>query len=220
VQLKAVFWDGLLPEDRLQKINVFSFMRNPLSIFSYKNTRHKSLTGFTLIELLVVISIVGALASIILASLNSARSKARDAKRISELKQLATALEMYYSNHGDYPPSSPGGVGCWSNWQAGNAVNGAGVQFLQPLVTDGLISRTPLETGNIRDAWGSQCTYRYGRYDLSGPCGGSYQNIAALYTALENQPPQNAGRQPSCLSASWGEGQPGYADYLIILRPN
>lgn len=59
--------------------------------------------GFTLIELLVVIAIIGLLGSIVLASLNSARAKSRDAKRRSDLAQLRIALELYYSNHGNYP---------------------------------------------------------------------------------------------------------------------
>jgi type II secretion system protein G len=60
-------------------------------------------TGFTLIELLVVIAIIGILASVILASLNTARSKARDSKRISDLQELQKALEMYYFDYGTYP---------------------------------------------------------------------------------------------------------------------
>ncbi|OHA09369.1 MAG: hypothetical protein A3B37_02285 [Candidatus Sungbacteria bacterium RIFCSPLOWO2_01_FULL_59_16] len=64
---------------------------------------HRPKSGFTLIELLVVIAIIGLLASIVFASLNSARAKARDAKRRSDLNQLRTALELYYSNHGNYP---------------------------------------------------------------------------------------------------------------------
>ena len=56
----------------------------------------KSSRGFTLIELLVVIAIIGILSSVVLASLNSARSKGRDARRISDLKQLQLALELYY----------------------------------------------------------------------------------------------------------------------------
>ena len=56
----------------------------------------KSIRGFTLIELLVVIAIIGILSSVVLASLNSAREKGRDARRASDLKQLQLALELYY----------------------------------------------------------------------------------------------------------------------------
>lgn len=62
--------------------------------------------AFTLIELLVVIAIIGILASVVIASLNSARAKARDAKRVSDLKQLQTALELYHAENGNYPNSS------------------------------------------------------------------------------------------------------------------
>lgn len=62
--------------------------------------------GFTLIELLVVIAIIGILSSVVLASLNGARQKGRDARRIADLKQIQLALEMYYdSNASEYPDS-------------------------------------------------------------------------------------------------------------------
>ena len=51
--------------------------------------------GFTLIELLVVIAIIGILASVVLASLNSARKKSRDARRVADIKQIQLALELY-----------------------------------------------------------------------------------------------------------------------------
>lgn len=54
--------------------------------------------GFTLIELLVVIAIIGLLSSVVMASLNNARKKGRDARRLADLKQLQVALELYYSS--------------------------------------------------------------------------------------------------------------------------
>ena len=59
--------------------------------------------GFTLIELLVVIAIIGILSSVVLASLNSARRKSRDARRIADVKQLQLALELSYDTVGTYP---------------------------------------------------------------------------------------------------------------------
>ena len=72
--------------------------------------------GFTLIELLVVISIIGLLSSIVLTSVNSARAKARDARRIADLNQIQTALEFFYDSQGRYP-QSPGAPTWDGHWQ-------------------------------------------------------------------------------------------------------
>jgi len=59
--------------------------------------------GFTLVELLVVISVIGLLASIVFISLNGAKKKARDIRRVANLKMICTALEAYYIENGHYP---------------------------------------------------------------------------------------------------------------------
>ncbi|MCD4762250.1 prepilin-type N-terminal cleavage/methylation domain-containing protein [bacterium] len=63
----------------------------------------KNNKGFTLIELLVVIAIIGLLSTLAVVSLNNARIKARDARRLSDIKQTMTALEMYFTDNNDYP---------------------------------------------------------------------------------------------------------------------
>ncbi len=65
----------------------------------------KSSPAFTLIELLVVIAIISLLASIVFFSVSSAKAKARDAQKISEVGQVQTALELYYEKNGTMPPN-------------------------------------------------------------------------------------------------------------------
>jgi prepilin-type N-terminal cleavage/methylation domain-containing protein len=67
----------------------------------------KKKNGFTLIELLVVIAIIGILSGIVLVSLGGARSQARDARRMSDLRQLISAQEMYYGDAEAYLTSAP-----------------------------------------------------------------------------------------------------------------
>lgn len=59
--------------------------------------------GFTLIELLVVVAIMALLASLAIVALNQARARARDARRVSDIKQIQTALEMYFLDKYQYP---------------------------------------------------------------------------------------------------------------------
>lgn len=58
--------------------------------------------GFTLIELLVVIAIISLLSSVVLASLNSARNKVKDAAIKEEVYQLSSLMALNYSDYGDY----------------------------------------------------------------------------------------------------------------------
>ena len=123
----------------------------------------KQSRGFTLIELLVVIAIIGLLSSVILGSLNSARKKGRDARRLADLKQLQVALELYYSNNLAYP--------------ALTTVNTTKAGFdtaLAGLVSEGDIGVVP------DDPSGSSATYYY-----KTTTGGSYYCLGA---SLETTP--------------------------------
>ncbi len=64
---------------------------------------NRNTKGFTLIELLVVIAIIGLLSTLAVVALGSARQKANDAKRLSDIKQIQTALELYYTDQNSYP---------------------------------------------------------------------------------------------------------------------
>ncbi len=86
-------------------------------------------SGFTLIELLVVMAIIGILSSVVLTSLNGARQKGRDARRISDIKQLQLSLELYYDATNQYPLS----IGT-----AGSSL----------LVTNGYIASLPIDPSN------------------------------------------------------------------------
>jgi prepilin-type N-terminal cleavage/methylation domain-containing protein len=57
--------------------------------------------GFTLIELLVVIAIIGVLSAVVLASLNTARSKGSDAAIMADLDGVRTQAQLYYGEHAD-----------------------------------------------------------------------------------------------------------------------
>ncbi len=75
-----------------------------INLFSKKTTKSR---GFTLIELLVVIAIIAMLSSIVLAGLSTARAKARDATRFSDIHQINNAIQLYINDHnGVLPPAS------------------------------------------------------------------------------------------------------------------
>lgn len=102
--------------------------------------------GFTLIELLVVIAIIAMLSSLSVVALNSARAKSRDARRLSDIKQIRTALEMYYDNNQTYPTSTSGTLGAGSfaclNNSGFAAVDCTGTVYMQ------IVPKDPIPTRN------------------------------------------------------------------------
>lgn len=66
--------------------------------------------GFTLIELLVVIAIIGLLSTLAVVAMSNARQKARDAKRVSDIKQIQSALDLYATDKNGYPTDETDGA--------------------------------------------------------------------------------------------------------------
>jgi general secretion pathway protein G len=85
-----------------------------------KSLRQKAfnIKGFTLIELLVVIAIIGLLSTMTVYAINVARMKARDARRLADMRQLQKAVELYYDEYGSYPSTG----GSW--WGEGSPCYG------------------------------------------------------------------------------------------------
>ena len=144
-------------------------------------TSRKKLRGFTLIELLVVVAIIGVLSSVVLASLNSARVKSRDARRISDFKQIQIAMELFYDQAGKYPQS--GGHAQWSgHWEYFSTCLEAGTDcgftvsnFISPISQ---VSQDP--SRSVSDPFAAGTTY----YPSSGySCNtGQYRIAACLET--------------------------------------
>lgn len=101
--------------------------------------------GFTLIELLVVIAIIGLLSTLAVVALGSARTKARDAKRLSDIKQVQTALELYYTDQGSYPVETGLVLG---NATDGACLNAASGFMASTGCTNAYMSQVPADPGS------------------------------------------------------------------------
>ena len=148
----------------------------------------KDEAGFTLIELLVVIAIIGVLASTVLASLNSARAKARDARRKADARAISTSLQLFFDSTGRMPANNwscgvlaPGVGGCGACQPGGSQP--AYDMSMQELVTAGFLTTIPRDPGSINYCW-----YNYGSGSAMG---------GLFKTELETAPDTTTGIPPS-----------------------
>lgn len=125
--------------------------------------------GFTLIELLIVITIIGILAVAFVPSLTGAQDRARDAARLADLQNAATALEFYADDNGAlYPstsaclsdmsgalggyltsiPDDPKNKNAWSN---GSCSSGTGYDYVALSAGDSYLLVAQVEVAKVAD---------------------------------------------------------------------
>ncbi|MEK7463400.1 MAG: prepilin-type N-terminal cleavage/methylation domain-containing protein, partial [Patescibacteria group bacterium] len=103
---------------------------------------NKHSKGFTLIEVLIVISIIGVLSSLTLLGLGTFRASGRDVRRVTDLRQITNALELYYAKNGSYPATA--------GWE---------IALAKPAAT-GVIDKVPKDPGSSSYGYGI-CTGGY-----------------------------------------------------------
>lgn len=164
--------------------------------------------GFTLIELLVVIATIGILAAVVLASLNSARAKSRDAKRKLELEQVRTALALYYSTNGQYPNCGPWSQSVDADWNT----TGCFITAIKPYIANLPVdpknnAASPWATGNY--------AYFYGvRPDLQDYDLGAQLEVQTDKGTCQYQSWPFHYYGPN--AASWCGGSYGYSPYMYL----
>lgn len=113
--------------------------------------KHKSKqSGFTLIEILVVVAIIGMISGVVMVSLTTARAKARDVKRKSDLVQLQKALALYENTNNGFPSTGGGWYGLSDN--GGNRTTTGANQYI-PGLSPTFVSQLPTDPRGNTTGW-------------------------------------------------------------------
>lgn len=151
--------------------------------------------GFTIVELLLVIAIIGFLASIVLASLQGARAKTRDARRMQDLGQIRTALILYYDFYNNWIEDNSGygyqrdGQG-WFNYVGGPYHE----SIVQAFIDSGFLSTEIIDPTGGRSS-DPTSGYAYMKYHCGTP------TKVYVYAKLETKPQSSTATDGTCCSS-------------------
>ncbi len=125
--------------------------------------------GFTLIELLVVVAIIAILAAILFPVLERAREKAKQSSCLSNLKQLALAVQSYVQDYDEVMPSQ------WHAWIRVNPPHTFGYHLFMPYIKNAGIWKCPSDEVcdcayetvyyNYRSQWQQSYTHNTNVFD-------------------------------------------------------
>jgi len=136
-----------------------------------------------MIELLVVVAIIGMLVSVIMVSFDNSRRRSRDARRLSDMNQIKSGLDLYFLHGAGYPPTS--------SWVAGSLLVCNGVQMLR--IPQDILS-------------GFSYIYVEGGTTSPSPCGGNAHSNYYVQFATEGEthlgPPGTYYMHPGGISST------------------
>jgi prepilin-type N-terminal cleavage/methylation domain-containing protein len=159
--------------------------------------------GFTIVELIIVIVVIAILAIITILSYDTVTEGAKDTQRITDIRAVADALELYYLDHGQYPSSAGGGGppaginGSWSTTTDGSWAN------LKAQLVPKYIPELPIDPENttgksVMNSTGYGYAYFRGAY-----CGSANGQMYILIMRLRGeQKDMNKGEKGACTTGS------------------
>lgn len=135
--------------------------------------------GFTLIEILIVVAIIAILASVVLVGLGPAQQSGRDARRLSDLYQIQTALGLYNNKCGGFPGSGAGN--CLGNLPGPAPYPAGNVGSVYGAVANALLGASVGVNSMPQDPTTGKSYY------YSVPAVAGLQNTYVVSAVLENQ---------------------------------
>lgn len=157
--------------------------------------------GFTLVELMITIVVIAVLAAVSVTSYIGLRERARDTRRLSDVRTITQALDVYRAKFGQYPAHQTAS-GIWE------ATLNYSDNFLNSLVTSGILQKVPVDPVNNPTHY-----YRYYRYTAgSHGCDASRGAFYVLQVRTsESTVLKNASPGHSCPDRNWTSEMPdGY----------